>query len=56
MIESIFMVNCSDMEQADFILATGTDETLGVDFVDPFIGSTDLFVMIDASVTVTDRQ
>ncbi len=42
-----------DMEQADLIKALRElEDTPGVDFVDPVIGSKDLVVMVDAPVTV----
>jgi hypothetical protein len=41
------------MEQADLIKALRElEDTPGVDFVDPVIGSKDLVVMVDAPVTV----
>ena len=42
-----------DMEQQDFTkVLRELEETPGVDFVDPVIGSRDLVIMIDAPVTV----
>jgi len=42
-----------DMEQQDFVqVLRELEETPGVDFVDPVIGSRDMVVMVDAPVTV----
>jgi len=42
-----------DMEQQDFVKALRElEETPGVDFVDPVIGSRDMIIMVDAPVTV----
>ncbi len=48
------MVNVvDDMEQGDLINALRElEDTPGVDFVDPVIGTKDLVVMVDAPVTV----
>ena len=42
-----------DMGQDDFVKALRVlEETPGVDFVDPVIGSRDMIIMVDAPVTV----
>ena len=42
-----------DMEQQDFTkVLRELEETPGVDFVDPVIGSCDMVLMVDAPVTV----
>jgi len=42
-----------DMEQQDFVKALRElEESPGVDFVDPVIGSHDMVIMVDAPVTV----
>ncbi|HEX7474634.1 MAG TPA: hypothetical protein VF318_01610 [Dehalococcoidales bacterium] len=48
------MVNIADdIQQADLINAMRElEDTPGVDFVDPVIGSKDMVVMVDAPVTV----
>jgi len=53
-LRAYFMVNVvDDMEQRDFIKAVReVEETPGVDFVDPVIGSRDMVIMIDAPITV----
>jgi hypothetical protein len=53
-LRAYLLVNVVDeMEQADLIKALRElEDTPGVDFVDPVIGSKDLVVMVDAPVTV----
>jgi hypothetical protein len=53
-LRAYLMVNVVDeMPQADLIKAMRElEETPGVDFVDPVIGSKDLVIMVDAPVTV----
>ncbi len=53
-LRAYIMVNVADdMEQGDFIHAMRElEDTPGVDFVDPVIGSSDLVVMVDAPITV----
>jgi hypothetical protein len=53
-LRAYLMVNIVDgMEQGELIKAIQKlEETPGVDFVDPVIGSRDLVVMVDAPVTV----
>jgi hypothetical protein len=53
-LRAYLMVNIADgMAQGDLIKALRElEDTPGVDFVDPVIGSKDLVVMVDAPVTV----
>jgi hypothetical protein len=53
-LRAYLMVNVADnMEQSDLIKAIrDLEDTPGVDFVDPVIGSKDIVVMVDAPVTV----
>lgn len=53
-LRAYLMVNIVDgMEQSELIKALRElEETPGVDFVDPVIGSKDLVIMVDAPVTV----
>jgi hypothetical protein len=53
-LRAYLMVNIADgMEQTELINALRElEETPGVDFVDPVIGSKDLVIMVDAPVTV----
>jgi hypothetical protein len=53
-LRAYLMVNVADdMEQADFVKALRElEDTPGIDFVDPVIGSKDLVIMVDAPVTV----
>jgi hypothetical protein len=53
-LRAYLMVNIKDgMEQAELIKALRElEDTPGVDFVDPVIGSKDLVLMVDAPVTV----
>ena len=48
------MVNVADdVEQQEFVeMLRKLEETPGVDFVDPVIGSHDIVIMVDAPVTV----
>jgi hypothetical protein len=53
-LRAYLMVNIKDgMEQSDLIRALRElEDTPGVDFVDPVIGTKDLVLMVDAPVTV----
>jgi hypothetical protein len=53
-LRAYLMVNVvDDMEQAQLINALRElEDTPGVDFVDPVIGSKDLVIMVDSPVTV----
>ena len=53
-LRAYLMVDVADeMEQQEFIKALRElEETPGVDFVDPVIGSHDMVIMVDAPVTV----
>ncbi len=53
-LRAYLLVNLVDeMEQAELIKALRElEDTPGIDFVDPVIGSKDLVVMVDAPVTV----
>lgn len=53
-LRAYLLVDVADeMEQREFIKALRElEETPGVDFVDPVIGSHDMVIMVDAPVTV----
>lgn len=53
-LRAYFPVNVADeVEQQQFIkILRELEETPGVDFVDPVIGSHDIVIMVDAPVTV----
>jgi hypothetical protein len=53
-LRAYLMVNIADnMEQSDLIKAIRElEDTPGVDFVDPVIGSKDMVIMVDALITV----
>ena len=53
-LRAYFMVTTNDgLTQREFVKAVReVEDTPGVDFVDPVIGSRDLVIMIDAPVTV----
>ncbi len=53
-LRAFMMVNVADqMKQADLLQAIrDLENTPGIDFVDPVIGSRDMVIMIDAPVTV----
>ena len=53
-LRAYLMVDVADeMEQQEFVKALRElEETPGVDFVDPVIGSHDMVIMVDAPVTV----
>ena len=53
-LRAYLMVDVADnMEQGDFVKALRElEETPGIDFVDPVIGSKDMVIMVDAPVTV----
>jgi len=53
-LRAYFLVNVADdVEQQQFIkILRELEETPGVDFVDPVIGSHDIVIMVDAPVTV----
>lgn len=53
-LRAYLMVDVADnMEQGDFLKALRElEETPGIDFVDPVIGSKDMVIMVDAPVTV----
>jgi hypothetical protein len=53
-LRAYLLVNLIDeMEQAELIKAMRElEDTPGIDFVDPVIGSKDLVIMVDAPVTV----
>ena len=53
-LRAYFLVSTKDeMDQREFIKAVREiEETPGVDFVDPVIGSRDMVIMVDAPITV----
>jgi len=53
-LRAYLMVNVADdVEQQEFVeMLRKLEETPGVDFVDPVIGSHDIVMMVDAPVTV----
>ena len=53
-LRAYFMVTThDDLTQEDFVKAVReVEETPGVDYVDPVIGSRDMVVMVDAPITV----